>query len=280
MIDDTTLLVSTQWLAEHLYDSNLRVIDIRGRVLPASEPLPHYFSHHADYLESHIPGAVFVDWTTDIVEPGSPSYDVAGSGRYAALMSRLGVGDNTQVVAYDDANGMFAARLWWTLHYYGHTQAAVLNGGWQKWLAEGYPTSAEQPQIAATTFMPRPNPALRRSAADILAEQPQLLDVRSVAEYNGEVSRAQRAGRIPGALNLPRKRLLAADGTLLVAEALREAFNEAGLKLDAPETVLYCNSGVSASFVLLALRRAGVPTGSLYDGSWKDWANNPTYPIE
>ena len=103
-------LVTTWWLAEHLTDDNLRVIDIRGHVLPASEPPPHYFNHYDDYEISHIPGAVFIDWITDIVEPDSPTYDIANPERYADLMSKSGIGDDTMVVVYDDANGMFAAR--------------------------------------------------------------------------------------------------------------------------------------------------------------------------
>ena len=277
----TQILVSTDWLHKHLNDSNLRIIDIRGHVKPASEPPPHYYSHRADYDAAHIPSALFVDWTHDIVEPESPSYDVANPQRYAALMSELGVGDDTFVVAYDDANGMFAARLWWTLNYYGHTQAAVLDGGWPKWIAEQRPTTDAMPNVQPATFTARPNPALRSTADDLLAAKPQLLDVRSKAEYNGESSRAARKGHIPGALNLPRKQLLADNGTLLKPEDLREKFAAAGIRLDADDnhTVVYCNSGVSASFGLLALRIAGLAGGSVYDGSWKDWANDDTNPI-
>ncbi len=273
------MLVSTDWLHKHLDDNNLRVLDIRGRVQPASEPPPHYYSHRADYEQSHIPGSLFVDWTRDIVEPGSPSYDVANPQRYADLMSRLGVGDETQIVAYDDANGMFAARLWWTLNYYGHAQVAVLDGGWQKWLAEKRPTTDIIPDVQPTTFTPRINSAWHSSADEVLKQPAQLLDVRSTAEYNGAASRVQRKGHIPGALNLPRKQLLATDGTLLAPNALRQAFTQAGIDLNTTETIVYCNSGVSASFALLALHVAGMQGGSVYDGSWRDWANDADKPI-
>nr|MCU0513393.1 sulfurtransferase [Anaerolineae bacterium] len=223
------------------------------------------------------------DWTQDIVEPGSPSQDVAGPERYAALMSRLGIGPQTLVVAYDDAAGMFAARLWWTLHYYGHTRAVVLDGGWQKWLAEGHPVTAVVPQIAPAVFTPQVQPQLRRTADELMSPAAGagvvLLDVRTPDEFAGRASRARRAGHIPGALNLPRSQLNAPDGTLLPPEQLRLQFAEAGVRLDAPAIITYCNGGVSASYALLALRAAGYTGAALYDGSWKDWGNDPTRPI-
>ncbi|MCA9913892.1 MAG: sulfurtransferase [Anaerolineae bacterium] len=272
-------LVTTDWLAQHLQDTNLRIVDIRGKVLPATEPPPHYYSHRDDYLLSHIPGAVFVDWTTDIVEPGSPSYDIANPDRYAALMSELGIGDDTFVVAYDDAQGMFAARMWWTLRYYGHDSVAVLDGGWQKWLAENHPVTDQIPARRRATFTPRLNSALNATAADIRREQPMLLDVRSPQEFAGEASRATRKGRIPGSVNVPRKQMLREDGRLLEADQLRGKFQAAGLDLSNPGIVTYCNSGVSASFALLALEQIGIESASVYDGSWKDWANNLENPV-
>lgn len=270
-----TPLVTTGWLHDHLHDDNLRIIDIRGHVLPASEPPPHYFAHRAEYGASHIPGAVFVDWVTDITDPDSPNgTQVATPAAYAALMRRLGVGDETLVVAYDDANGMFAARLWWTLRYYGHPQVKVLDGGWQKWLAEKRPTTADVPEITPATFTPRPEPALRRTLQQVQAaldSETVLVDVRSPMEYNGAASRAKRAGHIPGAINIPRKSLLKADGTLDVAK----------VPALEGEIVLYCNAGVSASYGLLALHAAGVPLERLavYDGSWKEWGNADSTPV-
>lgn len=274
-----TPLVSTAWLAEHLYDDDLRIVDIRGHVLPASQPPPHYFSHRDEYDETHIPNAVFIDWTTDIVEPQSPTYDVASPQRYADLMASLGIGDTHRVVAYDDANGMFAARLWWTMTYYGHDQVAVLDGGWQKWVAEGHPTTCDVPQHPSAVFTARPQAQHRATAATILDTSPPLLDVRSSAEFAGEASRATRKGHIPQAINVPRKQLLTADGTLKPADDLRRLFTDAGLALDNPATVVYCNSGVSASYGLLALRVAGLDGGRVYDGSWKDWGNDDSKPI-
>lgn len=277
-------LVTTAWLSEHLHTPNVRVIDIRGHVIPASEPPLHYFNHFQDYLQSHISGAVFVDWVQEITDPGDPRHaQIAKPERYAALMRRCGVGADMFVVAYDDADGMFAARLWWTLNYYGHTKAAVLDGGWKKWIAEHRPVTAAIPDVAPTQFVPKPNPALYRSGDHVLSilnTGTPLIDVRSPEEYTGQWSRARRKGHIPGAINQPRPELVNADGTMLSPEELRQKFAALGVDQNAPEVILYCNGGVSASYGLLAMKVAGLSNGTVYDGSWKDWGNDDTKPIE
>jgi thiosulfate/3-mercaptopyruvate sulfurtransferase len=278
-------LVSTAWLAEHLADANLRVVDIRGHVLPATEPPPHYFNHYADYLVSHIPNAVFIDWVHEITDPADPRHaQIAPPERFAAAMSRAGIGDDTFVVTYDDAGGMFAARLWWALNYYGHSQVAVLDGGWQKWIAEGRPVSAEIPNVTPQIFTPRPDPAWYRDSKQVLGalNTPiRLVDMRSPEEFRGEASRAMRKGHIPSAVNQPRRELLGEDGALLPPEALREKFAALGVTDETEEVIFYCNAGVSASFGLLALRAAGIRArAAVYDGSWKDWGNDPEKPIE
>lgn len=279
-----SLLVTTNWLAEHLDDPNVRVVDIRGHVISASEPPPHYFNHHDDYVKSHIPGAVFVDWVHEITDPGDPRHaQIAKPERYAEVMRRIGVGPETFVVAYDDASGMFAARLWWSLNYYGHDKVAVLDGGWPKWTAEGRPTTATVPEIAPASFEARPNPALYRSGDAVeaaLGGDTVFMDVRTPDEFAGKAARAARKGHIPGAVNTPRTDLVAADGTLLPPDALREKLGAVGITAESPEVVVYCNGGVSASYGLLALRAAGVTNAAVYDGSWKDWGNDPNRPIE
>lgn len=278
------IIVSTEWLHEHLNDPNLRIVDIRGHVLPASQPTPHYFNHEDDYQKSHIPGAIFVDWVKEITDPADPRHaQIAQPDRFAAAMSRHGIGDDTLVVTYDDAAGMFAARLWWALNYYGHTNVVVLDGGWQKWTAENRPTTDVLPEVPPAAFTPKQNTAIYRSSAQVLSQlkgDQQLIDVRTPEEFAGKSSRAQRSGRIPTALNLPRTLLIHGDGTLLSPETLRRRFASVGVDANnTQDVVFYCNGGVSASFGLLALRAAGFETGSVYDGSWKEWGNDQSKPI-
>ena len=215
--------------------------------------------------------------------PSDPRHaQIASPERYAEVMRRIGVNDETFVVAYDDANGMFAARLWWSLNYYGHGAVAVLDGGWNKWIAERRPTTAAIPEIPPSNFVARPNPAIFRSGAQILARldgDQQLIDVRSPEEFAGAISRIDRRGHIPGAVNVPRRTLLAPDGTLLPPDALRQHFAAAGISEHSSDVVFYCNGGVSASYGLLALRAAGLDGGSVYDGSWKDWGSDEHKPI-
>ncbi len=277
-------LVTCAWLENHLNDPHIRIVELRGKVLPPTEPLPHYFTDRAGYEETHIPNAVFVDWQVDIVEPGSPSNDVASPDRFAALMGELGISSETTVVVYDNAASMFACRLRWVLRYYGHENVFILDGGWDKWRVEGRPVSAEIPQFNKANFKPRVNSALKAAADDILGgihtRTMQVIDVRSPAEFAGTASRAQQGGHIPNAISLPRKIMVADDMTLKSPEALRECFAERGVALDADETVIYCNSGVSASYGMLALEVVGANNLRLYDGSWKEWGNDPRTPKE
>ncbi len=275
-------LVSTDWLERHLKDADLRLIDLRGRVLPPTAPPPHYISDRAAYEAAHIPGAVFVDWLLDIVEPGSPSNDIAAPSRFADLMQRLGISNDNRVVVYDDAASMFAARMRWCLLYYGHAKVQILDGGWQKWTAEARATAAGQRTARVGSFAPVRKAQLIASADEILGgiggDAMQLLDVRSPAEFAGESSRAQCGGHIPTAINMPAKSVLADDLTLKPVAELQAYFSGMGISLNAEDTVIYCNSGVSACLGMVALEMAGASNLRVYDGSWKEWGNDPSKP--
>jgi thiosulfate/3-mercaptopyruvate sulfurtransferase len=274
--------VTTDGLAARLDDPRIRIVDIRGYVLPPTDPPPHYFNKRADYADAHIPGAVFVDWVQEITDPADPRHaQIAPPERFSAAMQRIGVNSDTYVVVYDDTGGMFATRLWWALRYYGHERVGILEGGWAKWLVEGRETTSTIEINPPGDFVARVQPALRMTGEQVLAGVGSLtlLDARSREEYDGKYARAPRTGHIPTALSVPRATLQDAEGRLLPGEQLRARFAELGIEGSAEGVVTYCNGGVSATYTLLALEMAGLKGAALYDGSWKEWGNDESKPI-
>jgi len=279
------LLVETDWLAEHLTDPSIRIVDIRGIIRPPDAPRPHYEGNRRAYLEAHIPGAVFADWALDIVQPDAPAkMTVAAPERFAALMGRLGIGNQHTVVIYEDGVGQIAARLWWVLNYYGHPKALLLNGGYHKWMAEGRPVTPDLPHHPPATFTPRIQPEWRVGSADVRAAigdpATVVLDLRSPREYRGEIGRGDRKGRIPSARNLPASTLVGGDHKTFNSEAeLRQAIEAAGVTFDK-RAITYCNAGVSASLGLFALKLIGHPAATNFAGSWYEWERDPQNPTE
>jgi thiosulfate/3-mercaptopyruvate sulfurtransferase len=281
-------LVTTDWLQQHARDPGLRVVDIRGSV--TTRPLEPgveeatYRGAPDEYFAGHIPGAVHVDWTRDIVDPDDPvPAQVALPGQFAEAMSRLGVGDATHVVAVDHLGGQFATRLWWALTYYGHDAVSVLDGGWNRWVEQGREVESGAVAVEPATFHPRPRPGWRASVDDVRAglgrDDLQLIDARDPAQYNGSRRRGPRGGHIPGAISLPRELFFAEGGGFLPLEEIRRRVEGRGLRSDRP-TIAYCNGGVAATIVLFNLARLGHPDLANYDGSWNEWGPRLDLPVE
>jgi thiosulfate/3-mercaptopyruvate sulfurtransferase len=277
-----TTLLSTHDLGSHLAEPNWVVLDCRFYLADPQQG-------EREYLQTHIPGAVFVSLNRDLSSPA-----IAGkTGRHplpavdtaAETFSHLGISDGVQVVAYDDAGGAIAAaRLWWMLRWLGHTEVAVLNGGWGLWQKEGRLVRSGVESNPRRTFVPRPRPNLQVNAAQVagLAYDPnfRLFDSRSAERYRGESETIDPvAGHIPGAISAPYADNLQSDGRFRPKDSLRKRFKKLLGDTPAGNCVFYCGSGVTAVHNLLALEYAGLGEARLYPGSWSEWITDPSRPV-
>ena len=268
-----TTLIDSQTVAAHLHDPDWVIVDCRFSLADTE-------LGRRNYLVGHIPGAIYAHLDHDLSGP-----PVTDAGRHplptpealVQLFSRLGIGNQTQVVAYDDANGMVASRLWWMLRYMGHEAVAVLEGGFPAWKAAGLPEQAgsEGAKTAVFTGTPRHDWVVVKT--DVLSV-PLLVDSRAPDRYRGEIEPIDAvAGHVPGAVNFFYQRNWGEGGYLAPAQ-LAAQFRDLLGNTPADEAVFYCGSGVSACANLLALVHAGVGNGRLYVGSWSEWSSDPNTP--
>ena len=243
------------------------------------------------YLRAHIPGARYADLDRDLSAPVGPRtgrHPLPPPAAFANRLGAMGIGDDAQVIAYDEANGSLAARLWWMLRWLGHGAVAVLDGGFKAWTARGGALESGQPTLRPEHFTPRVGAndvaqAVLGSAELELAlrdSKTLLVDARAAERYAGTVEPIDSvAGHIPGAVNHPFSANLAADGRFLPAAELKRRWQERLGNADAANLVAMCGSGVTACHNLLSLEVAGLTGGKLYAGSWSEWIRDPRRPV-
>jgi thiosulfate/3-mercaptopyruvate sulfurtransferase len=274
-------LVTTEWLAAELGKPDLVVFDAT-KYLP-NEPK----DGRTEFLRAHIFGARYFD-IDQIADPDTDlPHMVPTPGRFAKLMSQLGVGNESRIVFYDQKGLASAARGWWLMGLFGHDNAAVLDGGLPKWLSERRAVRDGEPAAPVpAAFRPDYRSGLVRGVGDmlrnVLTRSEQVVDARAAGRFTGVVPEPRagmRSGHIPGSVNVPYIDLLHPDGTFRPAGAVRSRFEAAGVDGSRP-VVTSCGSGVTACILTLGLRVAGFPEGAVYDGSWTEWGGRSDTPIE
>ena len=270
-------LVSCQWLAANLRAADLVVLDASWH-LPAARR-----DARKDYAARHLPGARFFDIEALSDPDASSPHMLPSADAFAAAMEALGVGSDDRIVVYDDSALRTSARAWFMLRHYGAPQVAILDGGLQRWLAEGLPVTAEPPPERRARFVAAPRPQEVVGKAELLRGQGSpVVDARSAARFAGaepEPRPGLEAGHMPGSRNLPFAALYQEDGRFKPPHELRAAFEAAGVDPSRP-FVATCGSGVTANSLIFAARLLGNRDTRLYDGSWTEWGADPLTPKE
>lgn len=279
-------LVETAWLAEHLDHGDLRVVECSVIMKSFEDGTYTFVGARDEWAEGHIPGSAFVDPLTELKDDDNPlPMMLPPKSRFAAVMSGLGVGQGARVVLYDRSNHAWAARVWWMLRVFGFDEAAVLNGGWRRWLAEDRPVSRTPSSYPRAEFKPQYRSELVADKQEVLESLPdegkRVVHALSPEEFRGTAKTSfPRAGRIKGSVNVFCQSLVDPERhTYLPPEALRERFEAAGA-LGGNRTITYCGGGIAATSDALALAVLGVPNVAVYDGSLAEWTADPNLPME
>jgi thiosulfate/3-mercaptopyruvate sulfurtransferase len=268
-------LVDTAWVAAHASDANVRIVDMR----------------QGGYAAGHVPGAVYLS-PVAIRDANSPPAFLPTPAAFEAMMTRLGISASSRVVVYDERGGIYAARLWWILNYFGHSNVALMNGGWIKWAAENRPTlsGAEAPAAtdtrapAGARFTARPQPRWLATASDVVGaiDKPgvKIVDARTTAEIEGrELRNIKRGGFVPSSIPIYWEDLLDPQmKTFRPAEELQKIFHDRGI-VAGQEVIAYCQVGMRASVDLFALHLLGYDKLRNYYGAWEEWGNRDDLPI-
>ncbi len=276
-----TTLINPQQLAERLTKPNWVIFDSRFSLADPDRG-------RRDYQKSHIFKAIYAHLNDDLSGPIVPGV----SGRHplpdveviSRFFSQSGLDQTSQVIVYDDAGGAMAVRIWWLLRWLGHEAVAVLDGGWQKWTADGYPTTVELPIVTPRVFVPHVQSEMWLTSEHVAArlgdQRFKLFDSRNADRYRGENETIDPiAGHIPGAISAPYADNLNPDGTFKSIEQLRARFEALLGETPADQAAFYCGSGITAVHNLIALEYAGLGEAKLYAGSWSEWITDPSHPI-
>ena len=271
------VLVDTDWVQQHLNDDSIRIVEVD--------------ENPALYEQAHIPGAIGFDWKKDLQDP--VKRDFLGPKEFGELFGSRGISNDHTIVLYGDRNNWFAAYTYWYLKYYGHDNVKLVNGPREKWISEGRPTSTDLPTFEAATFSAKEGDASIRAMRDEVFEKldssTSLVDVRSPAEFSGELiamagyeqEGAQRSGHIPGAASVPWAQAVQEDGTFKSADELRELYTGKGVVNGSKPIIAYCRIGERSAHTWFVLHELlGQEDVKNYDGSWTEWGNMVAVPIE
>jgi thiosulfate/3-mercaptopyruvate sulfurtransferase len=260
-------LVDTEWVAAHESDANVRIVDMRQN----------------GYAEGHVPGAVYLS-PVAIRDARNPPTFLLSPQAFEAMMAKLGISDGTRVIAYDERGGIYAARLWWILNYFGHTNVGLMDGGWIKWTAEHRPVTSEAAAPAEGRFTARPQPRWIATASDVVGaiDKPgvKIVDARTVAEIEGrDLRNIKRGGFVPSSIPVYWEDLLdPQQKTFKSADDLKQLYESRGI-LPSHEVIAYCQVGMRASVDLFALHLIGYDKLRNYYGAWEEWGNRDDLPL-